>query len=265
MDTEMKNIMSKIEENKRTGFSIIELFFCFIDFIYGFIYCIMSRNSLQILINILVIILLDIIDRIFQIFFFTINLNIKSLIIFILSLSQFYYIICFIINILSNMDIDNCQKQRHKIILTSFFGLIVFPYEEIIKNTKLNYYRFIFIIIIICYTNYFIRKKMDEYINNIYEKINENLFLYGIIYFIPYFIYFSSFALCFLEFTKIFLFDELYKSYFLFASIIFKEVIKNCTFIFLGGILYLFAFDLEFKNSNINNITNINNKSVYIK
>ena len=255
--------MSKLEENKRTGFSIIELFFCCIDLIFGFIYCIMSRNSIQILINISVIILLDIFDRIFQIFFFSINSNIKSLIIFIISLSQFYYIICFITNIVSNMDIDNCQKQGHKIILTSFFGLIIFPYEEIMKNSKLNYYRFIFIIIIICYINYFIRKKIDEYINNIYEKISEKLFLYGIIYFVPYFIYFSSFALCFLEFTKIFILDELFKSYFLFASIIFKEVIKNCTFIFLGGILYLFVFDLEFKNNNINNINN--NRAVYIK
>ena len=74
------------------------------------------------------------------------------------------------------------------------------------------------------------------------------MFLYGILYNIPYLIYFSVFVTFFFEFFKIYQYDELYKSYFNFGEILCKELIKNGTFIFLSGILYLYIIDLEVKN-----------------
>lgn len=246
-----KEIIEELDYNRKIAFSYIGIFFCFMDFIFGFIYFLISKNYMNILSYLLLIITLDILQRLFEIVFFQYELNIKTLIIFILSTCQFYIIIGFIYKIISHLDLDRCETNFHKFFTTSIFAVIIFPYEQIIESsTYFNFLKFILMIIIACYLNYFIRKKIKEFIVSVFDKIGDNIFLFGILYNIPYLIYFSAFGYCSIEFLKIYLNDELYVSYFSFGNIIFKELIKNGMLIFLAGILYLYIIDVEVKNVN---------------
>ena len=246
----MQNIiLEELDYNRKIAFSYIGIFFCFLDFIYGLIYFLISRNHMQILFYLLLLITIDILQKIFEIIFFFNESSIKSLIIFILSTCQFYIIIAFIYIILVHMDFGQCEKIFHKFFSTAGFGIMIFPYEKIIESSLLfNILKLILMIAIVCYLNFFIRKKIKEFITNLIDKIGDNMFLYGILYNIPYLIYFSVFVTFFFEFFKIYQYDELYKSYFNFGEILCKELIKNGTFIFLSGILYLYIIDLEVKN-----------------
>ena len=248
----MQNIIEELEENKKIGFAIVGIFFCFIDFIFLFIYFQISKKNNLFFFDLFLIISIDILQRIFDIFFFKYELSIKSVINFIISNCQFFYIISFITKVLSNMDIDQYEKNTYRIIPTCIFGLMIFPYDRIVRSPSFNANRFISIIVIIFYLNSFIRKKIRIYIGNIYDKIGDNLFLYGILYNMPYIIFIGASLICLLEILKIFQYDELFKSYFDFGIIIFKELIKNCTFILLAGIQYFFINDIETNKANIN-------------
>ena len=61
-------------------------------------------------------------------------------------------------------------------------------------------------------------------------------------------IYFAAFVSCALTFFTFFINDELYINYISLGFIICNELLKNCVFIFLSGILYLSMADLETKN-----------------
>ena len=63
-------------------------------------------------------------------------------------------------------------------------------------------------------------------------------------------IYFAAFVSCSLTFLKFFINNELYINYISLGFIISNELLKNCVFIFLSGILYLSIADLETKNVN---------------
>ena len=247
----MQNVIDELEYNKKIAFSFIGIFFCFMDFVYGLIFFLITRNHMQIFIYLIIILTIDILKTIFEIFFFNNDSNAKLLILFILSSSQFYIIIDFVYKILSNLDFGKFEKVFHKYFSTSIFGLIIFPYEQIVSSSStFHAIKFCLMIIIICYLNYFIRKRIMEFISSVYDKIGDNLFLLGIIYNIPFLIYIGAFGSCVFEFLKIFQIDELYISYIIFGIILCKELIKNGTFIFLSGILYLYIIDLEVKNIN---------------
>ena len=247
----MQNVLDELEYNKKIAFSYIGIFFCFTDFFYGLIYFLISRNHMLIFINLVMILTIDILKNIFEIFFFSNESNTKLLIIFILSSSQFYIIIDFIYKILSNLDFGKFEKIFHKFFSTSVLGIIIFPYEQIMNSSStFHTIKFCLMIMIICYLNYFIRKRIMEFISSVYDKIGDNLFLLGILYNIPFLIYFGAFGSCIFELLKIFQIDELYISYSIFGMILCKELIKNGAFIFLSGILYLYIIDVEVKNVN---------------
>ena len=243
-------MMEELEYNKKIAFSFIGIFFCFVDFIYGLIYFLISKNHMHILVHLFTTLTIDILKYIFEIYFFFNESSIKLLIIFLLSTSQFYLILDFLYKILSTLDFGQCEKVFHKFFSTSIFCLIIFPYEKIMDSSFFHSVKFFLIITIICYLNNFIRKRIKEFITNIYDKIGDNLFLLGILYNVPFLIYIAAFASCTFEFFKIFQIDELYKSYIDFGMILCKELVKNSVFIFLSGILYLSMADLETKNVN---------------
>ena len=247
----MQNVIDELEYNKRIAFSYIGIFFCFIDFLYGLIYFLISRNHMQIFCNLIIILAIDILKIIFEIFFFSNESNTKLLIIFILSSSQFYIIIDFVYKILSSLDFGKFEKVFHKFFSTSVFGIIIFPYEQIVNfSSTFHTIKFCLMIMIICYLSYFIRKRIMEFISSVYDKIGDNLFLLGILYNTPFLIYFGAFGSCIFELLKIFQIDELYISYSIFGMILCEELIKNGAFIFLSGILYLYIIDVEIKNVN---------------
>ena len=74
----MQNIiLEELDYNRKIAFSYIGIFFCFLDFIYGLIYFLISRNHMQILFYLLLLITIDILQKIFEIIFFFNESSIK--------------------------------------------------------------------------------------------------------------------------------------------------------------------------------------------
>ena len=69
----MQNVIDELEYNKKIAFSYIGIFFCFIDFLYGLIYFLISRNHMQIFIYLIIILTIDVLKTIFEIFSFLMN------------------------------------------------------------------------------------------------------------------------------------------------------------------------------------------------
>ena len=239
----MQNLRSLTAYDDMMGLSYIGIFFCFIDFLLGIIYFIISKNNMKIFLHLLSVLTIDILKRLYEIYYYADESYIKSLIILCLSAAQFYIIISFLFRVLSNLDYSEKEKLFHKIISTCIYGSII-----ICENY--NYYsiKLVLIILLICYLHFILRKGIKEYINIFLDKIGDNILLYGILYNIPYLIYCAAFASCGLTCLTFFINNGIYLGYISLGFIIFNELLKNCTFIFLSGILYLSNADLEIKN-----------------
>ena len=240
----MQNIRNLSTYNEKIGFSYINIFFCFLDFLFGFIYFLISKNYMKIFFYLLSILTIDILKRVYEIYFFSDESSRKSLIILFLSISQFHIIISFLLEVLSNLEFNEETKKFHLTISSCIYGSII----EFDWNNY-NSIKFALMILLIFHLNYFLRKEINEFIIIFLDKIGDNIFLYGVLYNIPYLIYFAAFVSCVLTFLTFFINDG-YISYISLGYIICNELLKNCVFIFLSGIVYLSIMDLEAKNVN---------------
>ena len=238
----MQNITNISIYDEKIVFSYTGIFFCFIDFLFGFIYFLISKNNMKIFFYLLSILTMDILKRVYEIYFFSDESNRKSLIVLFLSISQFHTIISFLFEVLSNLEFNENDKTFHKIISTCIYGSMI-EFEWINYNSI----KLVLMIMLIYYLNYFLRKGIKEFIIIFLDKIGDNIFLYSILYNIPYLIYFAAFVSCALTFLTFFINDG-YISYISLGFIICNELLKNSVFIFLSAILYLSMADLETKN-----------------
>lgn len=241
----MQNITNISIYDEKIVFSYTGIFFCFIDFLFGFIYFLISKNNMKIFFYLLSILTMDILKRVYEIYFFSDESNRKSLTVLFLSISQFHTIISFLFEVLSNLEFNENDKTFHKIISTCIYGSMI-EFEWINYNSI----KLVLMIMLIYYLNYFLRKGIKEFIIIFLDKISDNIFLYGILYNIPYLIYFAAFGSCALTFLSFFINNKLYINYISLGFIICNELLKNCVFISLSGILYLSITDLETKNVN---------------
>ena len=69
----MQNVIDELDYNKKIAFSYIGIFFCFIDFLYGLIYFLISRNHMQIFYNLIIILAIDILKIFLKYFSFPMN------------------------------------------------------------------------------------------------------------------------------------------------------------------------------------------------
>ena len=121
----MQNIRNLLFYNEKIGFSYIGIFFCFVDFLFGFIYFLISKNNMKIFFYLLSILTFDITKRVYEIYLFSDESSRKSLIILFLSISQFHTIILFLFEVLSNLEFNEKEKTFHKTISTCIYGTII--------------------------------------------------------------------------------------------------------------------------------------------
>ena len=167
----------------------------------------------------------------------------KCLIVLLMSATKFYIIISFVFRVLSNLDFSEKEKLIHKIISTCIYGCII-----IAENYNFMSIKLILMILLIFYLHYFLKKGINEFISIFLDKIGDNIFLYGVLYNIPYLIYCSAFALCFVTCLTFFPMTEVYLGYIGIGIMIFSELLKNCVFLLFSGLLYLSMGDLEVKS-----------------
>ena len=179
----------------------------------------------------------------YEISYFLDDSGTKCLIVLLMSATKFYIIISFVFRVLSNLDFSEKEKLIHKIISTCIYGCII-----IAENYNFMSIKLILMILLIFYLHYFLKKGINEFISIFLDKIGDNIFLYGVLYNIPYLIYCAAFASCGLTCLTFFINNGIYLGYISLGFIICNELLKNCTFIFLSGILYLSNADLEIKN-----------------
>ena len=239
----MQNLRDLSLYDEKIGFSYIGIFFCLVDFVYGVCYFLISKNNMRIFLYLLSILTLDILQRLYEISYFLDDSGTKCLIVLLMSATKFYIIISFVFRVLSNLDFSEKEKLIHKIISTCIYGCIIIAESYNFMSIKL-----ILMILLIFYLHYFLKKGINEFISIFLDKIGDNIFLYGVLYNIPYLIYCSACALCFVTCLTFFPMTEVYLGYIGIGIMIFSELLKNCVFLFLSGLLYLSMGDLEVKS-----------------
>ena len=246
-----------IELNQKSAYAIIHYFFSLIDIIFFMIILYISKCYFYINMRLLSIMALDIIIRVIKILvYYSRQSFLKEFILTMICCFQFYLIISFINQafISSGSYYANDVNQIGiGIIEFSFFILLFilldFPFEKFYFNESNKFYLFKFLLLIIClYLFYkYIMNKFNNYLNNVSEKIQQNIFLFSILTSLPNLAFYSFFGKYVLQLFKLFLTNKLFIQYLEMAIITFNETAKNAIFIVLNGILYIFSLDLEFK------------------
>ena len=252
----MDEIDQYIEQNHREAFNIVHIFFSFSDlFLIGIILFI-TKFNIKYIKQLLFLIGIDIVIRIIKIFtYYTKNSYSKEIFLTTLTCCQFFLIISFFNNAMSNLESGSSQNEIGSLentIFTTLFFFIIFPFEKLYYSESKAFYFFKCLALFLCLYSFYriLKNKYKDYIENLKGKL-QNVILLSIFANMPKLAFYCFNGKIFLYLIEKFFKNKLLLSYLDMAQIALNETAKYSIFLILSSLLYIWSFDfIEYNKDN---------------
>ena len=249
----MDMIIETIEENHRSAFKIIQLFFSCADLLIIALMLFMVKFYIFPIIKLLFLMIIDILIRIIKLYAYSYkNSFSKEFFLTLFTLCQFLLIISFfnkaLLNSENNYLIQIEIKCSEYALFSVGFFFIVFPFEKLYFNESSTFYILKCIILFIClfYFYRYIMNKFKDYLDSVQDRIQQNIVLYSIMTNLPGLAFYSFCAKIFLYLIESGFRNKLFLSYLDMAQITLNEAAKYSIFLILGSLLYIIMLDTDF-------------------
>lgn len=253
----MDEINKTIEENHRDAFTIIQYFFSFSDLLLSILILFISKFNFHYIKKLLYLIGIDIMIRIIKLYTYSVqNSFVIEIFLTIFTCSQFFFIISFINDALSNLDSNYSMQNEignsEYIIFTSIFFFLIFPFEKLYftENKAFHFIKCVILFLCLCFFYKYISNKYKDYLDNLNEKM-QSIFTISFLMNMPNLSFYCFSGKIILYLMKKIFQNKLLLSYLDMAQISLNETAKYSIFLVLISLLYIWSFEFtEFNREN---------------